>query len=333
LRNLETQNSKLDLNALFIQPTRWCASPSRVCKGCYVRAHKATSQASLEEHVELFRRFYEGDGVSTKQITISLDVLPLSEGWEEQYYAWMVSYFKEIYSMLKDTTWENLHKSYPQVHVTARDIGIVHEYIDECDIEDGLRKLTVLSLSRIDYPNDVRARMGILHFNYNCMPPPNCSSSTIDEEVEHLARIGRNVDSIYMILHKSPVGGQRPDTVKWRDRTRWRSDIQYMKTMLTRLPHLRSKIQIDGCLKDVVKAKKTGYGCNCNVSRFQVWPDGSVSGCPYAISSNTGVGATADKMIDNIRKAKEYYDFEQRCHLSEIHNSLLERPSDSRKRI
>ncbi len=92
---------------------------------------------------------------------------------------------------------------------------------------------------------------------------------------------------------------------------------------MERLPtNVRNKVSVDGCLQDTIKYTKTGFGCSSNVSRVQVWPDGSVTGCPYAFSSDGPIGKTAEDILDNIISARKQYDFKQKCHLPEVYNSI-----------
>jgi hypothetical protein len=110
------------------------------------------------------------------------------------------------------------------------------------------------------------------------------------------------------------------------DRQRMQNDISYIQTMLGRLPeHVRSKTNVDGCLEDTIRFSRTGFGCSSNVSRLQIWPDGSVSGCPYAFNGSTPPGLSLEDLLANIRAARETYDFD-RCHLPDVHNSILQRP-------
>lgn len=331
-----TTGDRLEVNALFIQPTRWCAHN---CKGCYVKAHESTTeQTPQEQQLRLFQLFYDGIVAHANQITISLDTLPENEEQRRH----MTGLISEIIRYLSDN-----HQPGVQIHITARDIDTLKEY----DLHHWQwEQFTVVSLSNITETqaagaytrqgsensaftatNELRDTIGIgVHLNWNYSPPPNMSSLDIDKHIDKFINIAKSVNSVYMIAHKSPVGKHRDPTTRLHDRSRWRSDILCMKTILNRVPaDIKKKIQIDGCIRDVVREATTGFGCSSGISRFQVWPDGSVSGCPYAHKGNTGPGRTANEIIENIRKSRKVYDYE-RCHLPEIHHSLSREPS-SRK--
>lgn len=340
LHLLNTTGDRLEVNALFIQPTRWCASS---CKGCYVKAHKSENyHTPWEQQARLFEYFYFGQMAHANQITISLDTLP-EEGPQRNH---MLGFFNSIVSTMNGDPDKKAIRR-PQVHITVRNIDTLQSYVptDSYAIERTFKLFTVVSISDIRrtdieegsfirHSETCRLRERIpsgVHINYNHMCPANVSSLNIKEHIDRLIEIGKTVDSIYMITHKTPVGAPRNDLMRLMDRSRWRSDILYMRTILQSVPeNIKKKIQVDGCIQDVVKNANTNLGCSSSVSRFQVWPDGSVSGCPYSFDSRTSRGETADEILSNIRQARKSYDY-YRCHLPEIHNSLTRRPKDTRQ--
>lgn len=80
------------------------------------------------------------------------------------------------------------------------------------------------------------------------------------------------------------------------------------------------KTTTDACNDDYFNWKKDWHNttCSANISKFTVWPDGSVSGCPYAKQSNTGPATTCEGILKNIVKASEQYGFND-CPMKEIY--------------
>lgn len=329
---LNVSGPRLEVNALFLQPTRWCAIN---CKGCYVKEHEGGENGyhtPYTEQEKLFRYFYNGEIAWANQITVAIDNLPAPEAdavalfghvsEETRRYAHMVNIFQSIIDYIE----ANKTDQSPEVHMTFNSDLVFEEYTSKRGVGavNTARQLSVLSFSNIKRMEYVKYLAKHTHVNYNHLIPGNVTSFNIDKHVERMTRIGEIVDSIYMVIFKSPVGAPRTELVQVGDQSRMRSDLSYIRTMMERLPeHVRRKINVDGCLKDTVNSFRTGFGCSSNVSRFQVWPDGTVSGCPYAFSQDgQPTGKTAEDIMANIRAARKRYDFRDRCHLPETYNSL-----------
>jgi len=318
-----THGRRLEVNALFIQPTRWCGLN---CKGCYVKEHhgdEGTYHTPLNEQVKLFHEFFVGRTAWANQISISIDNLPQLTTAVDDPADRMLRYWWEIMTYLQKDLREKSDR--PQVHMTLHNDVVWREYCRINDVEPLVwaRHPDVISFSNIISLDFLKVVAKQTHINYNHLIPGNVTSFNIDKYVDRMTEIGQIVDSIYLVAHKSPIGADRSELVRLGDSQRMSSDLRYIRTMLERLPRdVRNKTNVDGCIKDVEKARKTGFGCSSNVSRFQVWPDGSVSGCPYAFSGNTGRGERAEDIMANIRQARETYDFRERCHLPAVIDSV-----------
>jgi hypothetical protein len=260
------------------------------------------------------------------QVTISIDDIPPPTGDDSSRPAHMIGLFCAAMK-----AWQNARNSFgnllpseemhiPELHMTFNTerrshLGNVHV----------AQTVDMLSFSNINHKSlkFIQHLANHTHVNYNHLVPSNVTSFNINEHVKRMTEIGEVVDSIYMVMFKTPVGGKRNKLVEIGDQQRMSSDITYINTMLDRLPKdVRRKVHVDGCLKDTIRHRQTGFGCSSNVSRVQVWPDGSVSGCPYSFSGSTGPGKTAEDILGNIRKARGQYDFDDRCHLPSVYDSL-----------
>lgn len=325
-----------EVNALFIQGTRWCANQ---CKGCYSKAYLgANFQTPWWEQEKLFNQFYwNKEGYWANQITISIDKLPglnspLYSGASGHMLHW---FFYPISSITADRRDKS---DRPEVHMTAHSLDDVRSYVNTWggkSIKESVTALDMLSLSTISegmlcHIEDFVA--GGANINYNHMIPADITTKNIDSYIERMTQIGKVVSSIYLIIFKESMGKKLIDVRDrakrdLRRRSRLSHELAVINTLRSRLPKdVWRKVRIDGCLQDATKYLRTGESCSSNVSRFQVWPDGSVTGCPYAISSTGTIGRTVGDIMDNIRRARGQNEFERRCYLPRILDSLPRRP-------
>lgn len=321
----------IEMNTLFIQPTRWCALD---CPGCYVVAHDQPEQVHNLNDAVLSDLLHElmAKGHHVNQFTISGD--NLSKDPEKK------RFMAEAMGTYLSWSREAKIAGYTsEFHATFNTPTAMRQYEEAYPaMSEGLRTLDVISFSNIPagMPDEVQPnhwmwshRMGngvrTFHrtkFNYNHLIPENVSSLNINEYVEKMEWIGGQVDSIHLVISKTPTGKPRNELVQLGDRTRMKSDLAYIGTMMKRLStEVRRKINVDGCLQDTIKYRRSGFGCSANISKFQLWPDGSVSGCPYAHKGSTGPGQSATDILDNFRKAAETYEF-RGCHLPDVHSAI-----------
>lgn len=320
------------LNALFIQPTRWCGLN---CKGCYVKEHTGGEEdyhVSNAQMIKLFNKFYQSDEAWANQITIAVD--DMHKDASKAYH--MMSFIHAVLNRIELD--ERPKEERPEVHFTCHTDRTWEKYTAQSPrylpATAMASHLNMLSLSEITRPRYVKNLAKYTHINYNHLVPRNVSSKNIDKYVQKMTDIGEIVDSIYIVMLKSPVGGARSPQQDLLDANNMKQDIAYMGTMLKRLPeHVRRKVNIDGCLQDTLKSKRTGFGCSSNVSRVQVWPDGSVSGCPYAFRGTTVGARTAGGILENIKQVRKRYEFRELCHLPAVHDIVTRRSKDSKTKV
>jgi hypothetical protein len=75
----------------------------------------------------------------------------------------------------------------------------------------------------------------------------------------------------------------------------------------------------DVCWRDYQNWKQDWHNttCSANVSKFTIWPDGSVTGCPYKIGGKKSAKNSQEVLLNIIEASKEY-DFND-CCLKEIY--------------
>lgn len=312
MRNiLNVSGEKVELNALFIQPSRLCAGN---CKGCYVKAHGITKDYM---DPNFFRKILEeilrDERLFSNQVTISFDLLPEDE-WHRSI---LLSYYKQLYNVVQKAKSEGVEL--PEIHGT---FSTVQSFIDyKASVSTHTDPFAVVSISDIPDAHEGErllstGNMAGRHINFNHQIPADICSANIDAYVTKIETLAKVVSSIYLIIHKLPIGKEMTVEEQIRMKNRLTHDLTVMHTLNKKLPDTaRAKLVYDGCLTDTAKFAREGHGCSSNVSRVQVWPDGSITGCPYAQESSTGPAESIEMLIDNIRAVRQEYDFKKKCYL------------------
>lgn len=284
---------KIDIDVLFIQPTNYCGNN---CKECYLKKRKFAAQVPLEEEIELFKKFYNKEGVSTNQIVISVDKLPISSNEKK----FLLSYLKSILSLLVPS-----NKLNPSVSLTIDSIPTYLDYRE--NIKTGWENLTRISFSSF-FPEEEKTLKEIKKLGVKTNLNYKISNNTIvNSTIQDLLLKQNYFDSLYLIMEKSPISKTNND-----DPLNIINKIDQIYKSLSQA--IKNKITLDYCILSRKEFLKTGNYCSANITRFQVWPDGSVSGCPYAKESNTKNALASLDILSNIVESKKVYDFEK-CYL------------------
>lgn len=331
------KNTKIDaehfhINALFFQPTYWCALD---CEKCYVKGMEKNTDPEVLEglnnniHGSLYRlndlltvftnnvnKTEESDRRESywaNQVTIAVDNLSKDEAKSKTmsyFFGWVISRF---YSL------EEYHYERPELHLTCNSIDTLNEYIDLTGTEKMMNVVSVMTFSFLtvkDIPKLVvfRNKYPGIHINWNFTV---FNEKWLSAEMSALKEIEPYVDTIYYVMHKPALGDNldRPKTKMYFDA------LPKMKSILG---DAFRKVNIDGCVSDAKKWRDTGFGCASNVSRFQVWPDGSVSGCPYQQRPQTSAADNFSDIIENLRTAAKRYEFDN-CKIPETLHPTSER--------
>lgn len=318
-KHILTKGGKsIELNALLIQPTRWC---EKSCEGCYVHGHSADRDGPhlpWEEVHKLFNAFYKGEHWAN-QITISID--DLNKDPAKQRHMLLVA-DAILNELIKDT---RLKEDRPEVHMTLHSVRTLGEYLLHGVV--GWDKLDMLSFSTL-----ALGEKGRLSFDYfKNKVPINYNKvvysvpSNPEEEAKKLETLAKDLQHIYLVMFKRPVARWQglDKQTQDEDRKKVESYKTYISLVLPLLSkETREKISLDQCYHDVIQFKSTGFGCSANISKFQVWPDGSTSGCPYKATDTDTVLHNDNKnsrnvefVLRNIREGQKQYDFDTSCHL------------------
>ena len=281
--------NRIELNALFIQPTYWC---NKACSGCYVRGSK--QPLPIPVLTEVFRSFL-GTPHWANQISISMDSFQPGSPTG--------NYMKSVCDGLLSTLNGHPGPDFPEIHLTFRDTQTYRNY----DIGHLLGLIDVVTFSHltgedeglIETIQDIGADV-----NWNLMMPRLTKLNTLSKNIDNIEKIGSWVDSIYLLSKKDTLGRKIRTT-------NLQEDLFFLGASgLCLSPEIQEKVTVDGCLEDADKFLSTTFSCSANISRMALWPDGSVTGCPYSSNSKGVEGSiSVDSIISNIRKGFARRDF------------------------
>lgn len=289
-------------NALFIQPTPWCA---RNCNGCYVKGFEKLQGISDSNFVLMGDIISEiGRSIQVNQVTFALDKKPVPA-----YTSGPMSVNSPATQMqaLADYFMGRLQtcESDTEFHMTVHTVSDLHEYGFHHRTYSYPKKLHMLSISHInekDVSTFTYIRETIAQsINWNLTIDPSVNLKHIKSTFHHVAM---HVDTIYLVLHK-------PSTGKLFDPEAFEMHQDFVRFIKTLPDYIQKKVHIDGCIHDSYKFIRTGYGCSSNVSRFQVWPDGSVTGCAYNQNRVTPPAETMHDLHYNFWLASKKYEFDK----------------------
>lgn len=254
------------------QPTNSCMGR---CSGCYVRASNSSHYRGPVK-TDVVHYIYETGQLECQQFTISLDTIHPKNIPTNLIDALRTVWLKtlERQRMLKEV----LEADYkpqpsPMLCVTAHSYEDITRWAEALGFTtpEFLQPLGMLSLSK--FPSDKyvcetlkkMCKQLSVTLNYNRVI--KCDV----EEDKNLPRGCEFADSVYLILHKQPLGdAQDLDMLDyWIDAFKELPD----STMGELIP--------DTCIYNAVNKEKNGFSCSAGISKVQVWPDGSVTGCPY----------------------------------------------------
>lgn len=279
-------------NALFIQPTPWCA---RNCNGCYVKGFEEVQGVTESEDTLIGDLISEiGGRIRVNQVTLAIDKKP-NDKIRSYAMDTIVSNFLERIGYSE----EQGHKI--EFHATVHTLNDLLEYPHFWDSPH--QKLDMLSISHLnvqDYIPELRTYVAP-HINWNLTVDPTINMDKIKSTFQ---KIASTVDSVYLVLHKPNLG-------HFFDEQAFVVHQDFIRFIRTMPEEIRNKVHIDGCIQDSKHFLDTGYGCSSNVSRFQVWPNGSVTGCAYNQNRVTGPATNLDELFKNFVTAKKTYEFDK----------------------
>ncbi|HUU86426.1 MAG TPA: hypothetical protein VMX17_01565 [Candidatus Glassbacteria bacterium] len=311
-------SNKFNTEVIFLQPTFDC---SLNCQGCYVKEkeHKFDSKnMSVENWIDLIRdAVLLNQYIDAEQVTMAIDSLPQVIGPV----AFMLhDVLDEFLVCTKAARKINPNKEF---HITCNSTKDLMDYFNNPNSGFVLSRwvdgyswgegITMVSISNIEKDNDleyIRQIFPNAKINWNIL-----SSTFIKYKEDRIIDTLKQVDMAYLLLHKAPLGEQghkikefKKAYVKVKELKKKYSNPQVENSCT--LPSMPDKIVFDGCITDSIEFSRSGNGCSSNVSRFQVWPDGKVTGCAYNSHQQYGVPAkNIQDVTQNLKDARLRYEF------------------------
>jgi len=251
------------------------------------------------------------------QITVSIDNLPKNPEQRPLMHPVFI-YLRQLSHMTSERVGE--------LHITMHSPSTIIPYMTLGSlIREELKDFDMISISSWDGGSFLGELCKITHINYNHLAPSVVNSGNIQKHIDYITEIGQHVSSIYMMTRKQPTSKIFTEQEELMNAARLQQDMSYIKTIIHKVPtDVRRKIHVDTCIQDVVEHSRTDFGCSANISKFQVWPDGTVSGCPYAFNGIGKIAEFAEDILENIRMARSIYEF-KRCHIRRSHSYLSRR--------
>jgi hypothetical protein len=284
----QVSEQAIHIDSLIFELTSFC---KKKCKGCYLKQHALQSkEIDWVEWVGLFNTFLlaEIKNYSCNQISISINERVDKAPFEALSSILYHNYF--THSEERKNT---------KIHLTMHSPSTILQYQSlletRCDpvfdplhlfsAADSIYFSNINSDADMNIISELRTLNSGLEIGWNCLSP-----NTINIDALKL------IDDVYILVNKSRTGFVPSSSVS------------------------RKKTTIDRCWIDYSNWRKDWHNTTCaaNISKFTIWPDGSVSGCPYTKRSNTGPAGKTDDILKNIVIANKSYDF-NKCPLKELY--------------
>lgn len=310
--------SVFECDALFLQPTYTCG---KNCLGCYVKAQeKNRGNHSTKDRyfwLDLIGEVLTAQTkIRPKQVTLALDTLPSKNHllYSKQHREWMINLANYYFLFAERKGFKHRNQcNNTEAHITVNCVNDIRAYKEEVNEDNYLSNgLSLVSISNINGIEDIRYARETFpgaKINWNIL-----STSLVDIEKDKIKEILRHVDNCYLLLNKAPtgrIGNQISAFMKSLELVESIRDKDNTTIPGTcKVPDPTSKIVVDHCISDAVKFHKTGFGCSANISKFQVWPDGRVTGCAYnALNQYDNASTTLDDVVANLFSARKRYEF------------------------
>lgn len=297
-------STEFSCETLFLQPTWSCA---KSCPNCYVKEKEykfGSEEIDLVQWVKLLTLISWQKDIKTSQVTLALDTLPYDIN--------SISYEK-MYTI------SNLYKAFLKqnkydikYHLTVNCVSDLEQYT-KSELFEGLDMISVSNINSLNDIKLIKQCAPYAKINWNVL-----SSTFNKKSSDQIKEIVSNVNQVYLLLPKAPLGKEGHDfSSLWESMKRIpnmfpRDEKQETDGDSCSVPSLINKFILDGCMRDANTFRLEGTGCASNLSRFQIWPDGRVTGCAYNSHEQYGkIANSIEDILDNLRDARTRYEFSQ----------------------
>jgi hypothetical protein len=249
---------RIHLQHIMWQPTFNC--PQK-CKGCYINQSPA-AQYTFPISDQILKLIYEDDKVRCDQLTIALDsfhsppqflIDALKKVWtahREEKLPFPPELCVNVYSWNMALCW-------------ARAMGL-------SDL-DFLKPLTMLSLSTLPVQGKQCSALHELCHSASVTLNYNHTVTKQDLDSKSFEMGVRYADHVHLVLHKNTLGSSHSDES-------WESWFKARKLVQKWAPE---KLKVDTCITESLRFVATKKSCGAGITKVHIWPDNSVTGCPY----------------------------------------------------
>lgn len=284
----------LSFDSVMWQPIFLCRLTKK-CQGCYIAASPSAHNTPPFSS-ELLDLIYYNDApkLACEQFTISLDTLAREDFATQRVQALLLALkdLWRLYERAEDCNCQVTRRylngeQLPELCVTAHTFRTVKTWATMMgfSLERFLAPLTMLSLSR--FPSrtfDVKALAYTVYdsrtrLNYNRMIDVTSEKDWKMLPAEFYNGIFYS-DHTYLVYKKAPLGC-------WQSKEQYEYYLKVVELLASRSRENwrgeKFHLTIDACVTDSMRFRKSGFNvtCGAGITKIHVWPDGSVSGCPY----------------------------------------------------
>ena len=260
------------LDHIIWQPRFTCA---RKCFDCYIYDNKEKQNLKKPLNTSILNLINE-KLISCDQFTISLDH---RDSWSP--------IDKELVSALYNFIFNMSYplKSHIKICLSVDSINTFNTWcaILNVSYECILSRIHMLSVSSIGSHQNIiielvsKCNTNNTIFNYNKLVKNIESTQT--KEFELGCRFAHHVN---LVLEKKALGGFTNKTTIER-----RKKLLSIARITARALSKKDNVSLDICCSEKKKFLEKGTACSAGISKLTVWPDGSVTGCPYDVNHVT----------------------------------------------
>jgi hypothetical protein len=282
-----SEYNKICIDHIIWQPQFKCINH---CKGCYIKDSKVSKyQGSI--NLDIIDLIFDSEKVKCEQFTLSIDNFIHKQ--DE-----LINAIKEVWKRYENTT-----KEKPALCITLYDYNTLVRLVAHLNmtIQQFLTPVSILSLSNFpasgrtceEFKEHCTASKTILGYN---------KVITQDVKDNQVFNIGcRYADQVYLVLHKNPLGEEQDKCMI----SYWRQAIE----VVNKSKGPATTLILDSCVIDSTK-QETAFKCSAGLRKVTIWPNGTVSGCPYdtnhIVNPNQEEGAVANNLSNLVNYT--------RCH-------------------
>jgi len=258
------------------QPTIGCKNN---CRNCYIKksvAHQTKAQTNSTEIVDML---FNQRQVDCGQFTIGLDDL-------DNYPLPITTRLKALWNELNST--KTIHS--PALCITANGPHTITKWQHELDIKHLDQFIAPLSMVSIEFTYDSSAMGKLVDSCRRCNVVLNLNLVVRPNSISFMEGYSSaRVDQIHLLLEKNKLGSAPAKSAI----TEYRKAVKQLQILPI--------VHHDKCVQATLERKlNPSSTCMAGLGIAHVWPDGSVTGCPYDSSCISGYRGTKGTLFQRL---------------------------------